>query len=64
MKEAFIEWLDQMYWKGYTEQFEDDNPISFQKQLNEFKHIHNIYIKVVRLSPKNIGKVGKSKNIN
>jgi len=64
MKEAFIEWLDQMYWQGYAEQLEEDNPMAFQKQLNEFKRIHNIYIKVVRLGSKSIGKVGKSKNIN
>lgn len=43
MEEVFIEFLDQMYWEGYGEQFKDDNPIDFNKQLRQFKKQHQIH---------------------
>lgn len=36
MEEVFIEQLDQIHWQGYGEQFRENNPAQYQKQLNEF----------------------------
>jgi hypothetical protein len=40
MFEAFIEFLDQLYWTGYGLEFEEENPKAFYKQLDKFKKIH------------------------
>lgn len=42
METVFIEFLDQMYWEGYGEQFKEDNPTHFNRQLREFKKQHQI----------------------
>ncbi len=42
METVFIEFLDQMYWEGYGEQFKEDNPAHFNKQLRQFKKQHQI----------------------
>ncbi|MGN7204428.1 hypothetical protein ACTHQF_09155 [Pedobacter sp. SAFR-022] len=40
MEQAFLEHLDQLYFEGYGEQFREDNPESFYRQLAEFSEIH------------------------
>lgn len=42
METVFIEFLDQMYWEGYGEQFKEDNPTHFNKQLRQFKKQYQI----------------------
>ena len=42
MLEAFIEWLDQIYWKGYAQDFQQDNPDAFYSQLAEFTENHQV----------------------
>ena len=57
MEVVFIEFLDQMYWEGYGEQFKIDNPTHFYKQLRAFKKQHQIprYEKVP-YNPKHSGR--------
>ena len=40
MLDAFIEFLDKMFWEGYAEEFESDNPTAFYNQFREFKTNH------------------------
>jgi hypothetical protein len=40
--EAFKEFLNNMYWEGYADEFEDDNPTAFYSQLKEFKLNHQL----------------------
>ena len=40
MEEVFIEQLDQIYWTGYGEEFKENNPNAYYKQLTEFKNSH------------------------
>ncbi|SDD66594.1 hypothetical protein [Pedobacter soli] len=40
MLEAFKEFLDKMYYEGYANEFEDDNPTAFYSQYREFKINH------------------------
>lgn len=40
MFEAFIEFLDQLYWTGYGLEFEEENPKAFYQQLDKFKKQH------------------------
>ncbi|WP_156131517.1 hypothetical protein [Pedobacter kyungheensis] len=40
MLEAFKEYLDQMFYQGYADQFEDDNPMEFYSQYREFRLNH------------------------
>lgn len=40
MEEVFIEQLDQLYWKGYGEEFKENNPNAYNKQLTEFINNH------------------------
>lgn len=40
MFEAFIEFLDQLYWTGYGIEFEEENPKAFYQQLDKFKKLH------------------------
>ena len=40
MQEVFMEWLDQIYWKGYAETFREEEPGTFQRQLTEFSTIY------------------------
>lgn len=42
MEEVFIEQLDQIYWQGYGEQFREDNPDAYGKQLAEFMNSYKI----------------------
>ena len=42
MEEVFIEQLDQIYWQGYGEEFKEDNPNAYYKQLNEFMDSYKI----------------------
>lgn len=42
MLDAFIEFLDNMYWEGYAEAFENDNPTAFYSQFREFKNNHSL----------------------
>lgn len=42
MEEVFIEQLDQIYWQGYAEQFQADNPKAYWQQLNEFTNSYKI----------------------
>ncbi len=44
MLDAFIEFLDKMYYEGYAAQFEDDNPTAFYNQFREFKDNHGLPI--------------------
>lgn len=37
MLDAFKEFLDKMYWEGYADEFQEDNPTAFYKQFSEFK---------------------------
>jgi hypothetical protein len=37
MLDAFKEFLDKLYWEGYAEEFENDNPNAFYNQFKEFK---------------------------
>ncbi|WP_255352022.1 hypothetical protein [Pedobacter sp. Leaf216] len=36
MYAAFFELLDQLYWKGYTETPQEENPMAFNSQYYEF----------------------------
>ncbi len=40
MFEAFIEFLDELYWTGYGVEFEEENPTAFYKQLEKFRKQH------------------------
>ena len=40
MYQAFIEYLDQLYWVGYGIEFEEENPKAFYQQLVQFKNNH------------------------
>lgn len=40
MLAAFKEFLDAMFWDGYSEEFEDENPTAFYSQYREFKDNH------------------------
>ncbi len=40
MLAAFKEQLDKMFWEGYAEEFENDNPTAFYSQCREFKDNH------------------------
>lgn len=42
MYEAFIEYLDQLYYDGYGVEFEEENPKAFYQQLDRFKKQHTI----------------------
>jgi len=42
MLEAFKEFLDNMYWEGYADEFEEDNPKAFYSQYREFKQNHEL----------------------
>lgn len=44
MLEAFMEFLDGMYWEGYAEELEDENPSAFYSQFREFKTNHALPI--------------------
>jgi len=44
MLAAFIEFLDGMFWEGYAEDFENDNPTAFYGQYKEFKINHSLPI--------------------
>ena len=44
MLDAFIEFLDKIYWEGYAEEFEEDNPKAFYSQFMEFKTNHSLPI--------------------
>lgn len=37
MLDAFKEFLDHMYWTGYAEEFQEDNPVAFYNQFRKFK---------------------------
>jgi len=41
MEQAFIEYLDQIYYEGYGEQFREDNPDTFYRQLAEDTEIYS-----------------------
>ncbi len=36
MEQAFLEYLDQLYWEGYGETFREENPTEYQRQLTAF----------------------------
>ena len=36
MYQAFIDFLDTLYWEGYARQLAEDNPEAFQFELNQF----------------------------
>lgn len=36
MEQAFLEYLDQLYWEGYGETFREENPKEYKKQLIAF----------------------------
>ncbi|MFC3560096.1 hypothetical protein [Pedobacter jamesrossensis] len=36
MYDAFFELLDQLHWKGYAENLQEENPQIFNIQFNEF----------------------------
>jgi|GEM_PF-6472477 len=42
MEEIFMEWLDQIYWKGYAETLLEEAPGAYQGQLTEFNTIYKI----------------------
>ena len=42
MLDAFIEFLDKLYWEGYAAEFENDNPGAFYSQYKEFKINHGL----------------------
>lgn len=42
MMEAFREFLDGMFWEGYAEEFENDNPQAFYSQYREFRINHSL----------------------
>ncbi|WP_262497713.1 hypothetical protein [Pedobacter ginsengisoli] len=42
MLDAFVEFLDKMYWEGYAEEFERDNPTAFYNQFREFRNNHGL----------------------
>lgn len=42
MLDAFKEFLDKMFWEGYAEHFEDDNPTAFYSQYRDFKTNHGL----------------------
>lgn len=44
MLAAFMEFLDGMYWEGYAEEFENNNPTAFYNQYREFKTNYSIPI--------------------
>lgn len=44
MEEVFIEYLDQIYWEGYGEEFRSENQIIYGIQLAEFTENHNLPI--------------------
>lgn len=41
MEQAFIEHLDQIYFEGYGEQFKEENPDTFYRQLAEFSEMYS-----------------------
>ena len=45
MESAFIDFLDQLYQKGYAEDFKENNPDAYYSQLvefeNQYSHKHN-----------------------
>ena len=42
MEQAFIDYLDQIYWQGYGNQFKEDNPDAYNRQLAEFAELHSL----------------------
>jgi hypothetical protein len=42
MLDAFKEYLDKMFWEGYGDEFENDNPTAFYSQFREFKLNNNL----------------------
>ena len=44
MLDAFKEFLDKIYWEGYADEFETDNPTAFYSQFREFKINHELSI--------------------
>lgn len=41
MLDAFIEYLDQIYYQGYGEQFQEDNPDCFYQQFAQFINLYS-----------------------
>ncbi|MCZ4223509.1 hypothetical protein [Pedobacter rhodius] len=48
MLEAFIEFLDHLYYEGYAAKFEEQNPNIFSRQLAEFAKNYSILKKMKR----------------
>ena len=44
MLEAFKEYLDGMYWEGYAEDMENDNPTLFYSQYRDFRTNYSLPI--------------------
>lgn len=44
MLDAFKEYLDKMFWEGYADELEEDNPNAFYSQFREFKTNHSLPI--------------------
>ena len=42
MYEAFIEFLNQIYWEGYAEQLAKETPEAFKEAYNEFFNAYNL----------------------
>jgi len=42
MEAAFIDHLDQIYWRGYGEEFKAENPDAFYSQSAEFKNQYHL----------------------
>ena len=43
MQEAFIEWLDQIYWDGYAAVLQDKEPHLFIEQLTGFTKLYQSF---------------------
>lgn len=41
MLELFIEFTDQIFWKGYAEQLAESNPEKYRHELNDFLTLYN-----------------------
>lgn len=41
MLEAFIEFLDEIYFGGYGQEFREENPKEFYRQLAQFTKLHH-----------------------
>lgn len=41
MFEAFIDFIDSLYWDGYAERLAEENPQAYTFELNQFFENHN-----------------------